>query len=163
MTLAPTSANASDIVAPQSQLLDSSDAPLQVGSTAPDFRYKLSDGVEKQLSDFQGKRVILNFWATYCEPCREEMADLGQVQSRYNDVVVLAVNREEKLFRVTDFAQEVQPKIALIANPSGDISRRYQLRGVPVNFFINSDGTISAIHIGVVSSELISTYLQRTR
>lgn len=65
---------------------------LEKGDQAPDFELKTLDGQTASLSDYKGKKVLVNFWATWCKPCRTEMPDLDAIRSEYDQVEVLAVN-----------------------------------------------------------------------
>ena len=97
------------LIAAESRLLDSADQAVvpRQGDAAPDFEYTLGDGTTHKLSDLRGKKVVINFWATWCEPCRVEMPDLQKVSQESGDqVAVLGVNWREgadgpKLARAT--------------------------------------------------------------
>lgn len=126
------------------------------GETAPDFEYSLSDGTTQKLSDLRGKTVIINFWATWCEPCREEMPDLQRVATSHADsVVVLGVNKLEQAELMPPFAEEVKVGFLLIANPTGDISQRYGVRNIPTSFFVAPDGTVGEWHLGIMTYDEI--------
>ncbi len=147
-------------IAISSELLDNaSGAPLNTGEMAPDFEYTLPDGTTHQLSDHRGERVMINFWATWCAPCRAEMPD---IQSAYNDqdFVVLAVNRNEELELITEFADQLGLSIPLIVNQDGDIGDAYGARGLPTTYFINSDGTVHLRHAGIMDREFIEQRLE---
>ncbi len=151
------------VVARDSALLESGgSAPLRVGDVAPDFSYTLDDGTTHRLSDLRGQKVMINFWATWCPPCRAEMPDIQEAATRYADqgFVVLAVNSGEEVALVEAFAQEFGLTIPLIANPSGDISNAYGARGLPTSYFINTDGTIGFRQVGMVSTETIAARLE---
>lgn len=151
-------------IAAESQLLDSSGITLMpnVGEIAPDFAYTLSDGTTHKLSDLRGKKVLLNFWATWCEPCRAEMPDLQRATAVYGDqLVVLGVNKLEPVAVIPPFADEVRVSFTLIVNTKGDIPSRYGAKNIPTSFFINTDGTIGSRQIGVMSYDVIKLHLDQ--
>lgn len=166
--LAPTPAatTSNPVIATESKLLDTSGeiAMPNVGQAAPEFEYTLANGTTRKLSDLRGKKVIVNFWATWCEPCREEMPDLDKIQHEYgDDLVVIAVNKAEKLPRIEGFTGEVPVSFALVANPSGDISQRYGTRTLPNSYFINTDGTIGARELKVMDYDTIKQNIDALR
>ncbi|NJP06986.1 MAG: TlpA family protein disulfide reductase [Chloroflexaceae bacterium] len=151
-------------IAVESAMLDTTDTNLlEVGDRAPDFRYTLADGSQHRLSDFQGQKVLLNFWASWCPPCTHEMPDIQQAATTHaaDGLTVLAVNFHEEADVIESFATEHNLSIPLIANPSGDISTRYGVTGLPVSFFINTDGTISYKQIGLLNTDFIELRLER--
>lgn len=148
----PAQAAPGSIVAPESKSLDTGSAGLpEVGQPAPDFEYTLADGTTTKLSDLRGKKVIVNFWASWCDPCREEMPDLDKVRKEYGDnLIVLAVNKAEKIGQINRFTNQVPVGFTLITNSPGDIAERYRTATVPNTYFINSDGTIGARELVVL-------------
>ena len=142
-----------------SQLIQSS-APT-VGEVAPDFFLSLLDGTQRHLSDYRGKPVLVNFWATWCAPCREEMP---LIQSKYKetqkDLVVLGVNFDEPADMVKKFASDLNLTFPILLDPGGKISAVYHVNGYPTTFFIDADGIIRAEHIGSLSRSQLNSYLQ---
>jgi thiol-disulfide isomerase/thioredoxin len=135
-----------------------------VGQAAPDFQFTLPDGSVQKLSDLRGKKVVLNFWATWCLPCLDEMPDLDKVSKEYRDsVVIIGVNKAEGLEQIQRFTQEVSVSFALVANPEGDIAQRYRTINLPMSFFINSDGTVGARKLGVVDYTTIKRNVDALR
>jgi thiol-disulfide isomerase/thioredoxin len=154
------------VIAAESRLLDSSGATgmPNVGEVAPNFEYTLSDGTRHQLSELHGKKVLLNFWATWCEPCRAEMPDLQQVLANYGDsVVVLGVNKLETAAVIPPFAEELGVSFPLIVNTEGDIANRYGAKNIPSSFFINTDGTIGARRIGVMTYDFMKSQIDQLK
>jgi thiol-disulfide isomerase/thioredoxin len=154
------------VIAAESRLLDSSGGTgmPNVGEVAPNFEYTLSDGTRHQLSDLHGKKVLLNFWATWCEPCRAEMPDLQQVLANYGDsVVVLGVNKLETAAVIPPFAEELGVSFPLIVNTEGDIANRYGAKNIPSSFFINTDGTIGARRIGVMTYDFMKSQIDQLK
>jgi len=153
------------IIATNAKLLDTGSPVLpQVGEVAPDFQFTMPDGTTQKLSDLHGKKVVLNFWATWCEPCREEMPDLDKAYQKYaDDVVVLAVNKAEKVERIAKFNGEVPVGFTLIADPQGDVSTRYFTVNVPLTFFINTDGTIGSRELKVMTYTTIERNITALR
>lgn len=144
---APLAAN----VGTASAILERSTAGApSVGEIAPDFSYTMADGSIVTLSELQGRPVIINFWATWCLPCREEMPALNSALQANPDLVVLAINRNETVDAINRFQSELPLDFPLIANSRGDIADRYGVNTLPQSYFINRDGTVGAHHIGVL-------------
>jgi thiol-disulfide isomerase/thioredoxin len=152
-------------IAADSQLLDDTgDAVPRQGDLAPDFAYTLADGTTHKLSDLRGKKVVVNFWATWCEPCRVEMPDLQKASQEYGDqVAILGVNWREEADVIQPFAEEFAVTFPLIANPTEDITRRYGMRFAPMSYFINTDGTIGYRQIGVMNYDFMKERLDQLK
>ncbi len=147
-------------VAAESRLIgDARGALLQPGDVAPDFRYTLG-GAQLTLGALRGKKVLLNFWATWCGPCKAELPELNRVATRHSDTVVVAVNRLETLEQVAAFASATPLGFTLVANPDGDIAERYAAKNIPTTYLIDPDGTIGAIHIGQLDGPAIDQLLE---
>lgn len=150
----------SGLVATQSAMIDKGRERPQIGQTAPDFRYTMADGTEQRLSGLRGKRVILNFWATWCTPCKHEMPVLQGVATEQADsLVVLGINRLESAEAIGRFADEMGLTFPLVTNEDGDITERYGARQLPMTYFIDSNGTISALVLGPIDAETIAKHL----
>lgn len=151
------------IIAVDSRLIGEPDGKqLDVGALAPDFAYTLADGSVHTLSELRGKKVMINFWATWCPPCRAEMPDIQDALNRYGNegFTVLAVNRNEALNQIQAFADEMGLTLPLITNVAGDISDAYGARGLPISYFINTDGSISFRQIGIMNANFIAQRIE---
>ena len=116
---------------------------------APDFKLSLLNGGETSLSDFSGKPVMLNFWATWCPPCREEMPYLQQIhEQRSADVVVLTVNMAENPGDVEEFIREFGLSFPVLLDSNGDVAQQYGVRAIPTTFFIDKSGILQGVKIG---------------
>ncbi|NNJ10865.1 TlpA family protein disulfide reductase [Chloroflexales bacterium ZM16-3] len=147
-------------LATQSAIIDASGGRPTDGEAAPDFSYTMADGSVHTLSELRGKRVLVNFWATWCMPCREEMPELQQTATDNSEnLVILGVNRNEAPDAIAKFGNEVGVTFPLIANIAGDIGDRYGATSLPMTYFINSDGTISSRQLGGLSPALLAKHL----
>jgi cytochrome c biogenesis protein CcmG/thiol:disulfide interchange protein DsbE len=138
----------------------------QEGFYAPEFELTTLNGEEVALSDLRGKAVLVNFWATWCPPCRTEMPAMQRVYDDYSrgEFVVLAVNTtyQDRSADVVDFVAEQGLKFPILLDNTGAVSNRYQIRSMPTSFFIDPDGLISEIVIGGPMSEaLLRTRVDR--
>jgi peroxiredoxin len=139
-------------------LLD--DREVAINKPAPDFAVRDLDGKIVRLSDFHGKTVVLNFWASWCPPCRAEMPDLLEIYEERladDDFVVLAVDKltEDTVSAVESFAAEFGLTFPIAFDGSDDIFQRYGVRGLPSTFFIDRDGIIRARTLGPVFGNLL--------
>ncbi len=124
--------------------------PPQEGGPAPDFALQGLDGRIYRLSELRGRAVLINFWATWCGPCRTEMPAIEEVYRRYADgrLVVLAVNVEEDTDRVAPFVQRLGLSFPILLDRDGAVSRRYRVTGLPTTYLIRPDGTIDGVRLG---------------
>jgi peroxiredoxin len=111
---------------------------------APGFSLPDLTGKKVQLKDFRGKWVFLNFFATWCGPCREEMPGMERLFRTHGDkgFVVLAVNLQETAKTVRPFVQELKLSFPAVLDAEGKVSREYGVRALPVSFLVGRDGNI---------------------
>jgi len=128
---------------------------------APDFQLKTLDGTSQVLSDFLGKTVMINFWATWCPPCRAELPLFERFADRYSeDFVILAINSGEELSDVQAFVDMYPYDLIFLLDPSNSAGTSYQVRGLPTSVFIDPEGFIQYIHIGQLDEQLLTLYLE---
>lgn len=128
----------------------------ETGRAAPNFRLASLDGADLTLTDFRGRWVLVNFWASWCGPCRGETPDLQALYERASGrgVVVLGVNQQEPLETARGFAREFGVTYPVILDRSGVVSAAYRVgRGLPVSFLVDPDGVITRIYLGRVTAE----------
>jgi cytochrome c-type biogenesis protein len=135
---------------------------LGEGEAAPNFRTQNIRGELVTLEDFQGKVVLLNFWATWCQPCREEMPEFEQAERDYGDrLVVLPVNLEETPEQIVTFAEDEDIDLDFLIDQKGTIHERYNVTGYPTTYIIQPDGTMLFKHPGPITLEQIDDYLEQ--
>ena len=134
---------------------------LAVGNLAPDFSLTDLEGSEVSLSEFRGQVVLLNFWATWCAPCRVEMPSFQTYYENYRsqEFVVVGIDFNEPEETVRQFAQELGLSFPLLLDPGGEIQDLFNIRGYPSSVFIRPDGTIGILHIGIMVESQLDTYL----
>ena len=137
--------------------LSSSPSPRE-GFLGPDFHIETLDGNLVTLSELRGKVVVVNFWATWCPPCRAETPALEKSYEQYKDsgVVILGVNltNQDVISEVESFIQEFGLTYPILLDRDGSISNSlYQIRGLPTTFFVNREGIIRTVLVGGPMSE----------
>lgn len=144
-----------------STLVGASEAALrvEVGQPAPDFQLDTPEGATLQLSDFRGQAVVLNFWATWCAPCRAEMPDLQAIHDEHADprtLTVIGVDEMESAESVLAFADELDLSFPMALDRNGELAEVYGLIGLPGTFFIDADGILRARVLGQLHGELLT-------
>ena len=133
---------------------------VKVGDKAPDFTIKMGDGTTKQLSDLRGKVVWVNFFATWCPPCRKELPHLEKevykaFKSR-DDFEVLVIGREHDWATVNKFKKDNNYVLPFYPDAKREIFSKYAKQNIPRNFVIDKDGNISVASIGFNEKEFKS-------
>lgn len=130
----------------------------EVGAQAPDFTLQNLVGEEVSLRDLRGQVVLINFWATWCGPCRLEMPT---IQARYNDggFAVLAVDFDESAEQVQAFMNELGLSLPALLDDGGRVQELYRVRGYPTSFFVDEQGIIRIFHIGEMNADILEDYL----
>lgn len=127
-----------------------------LGYLAPDFTLQDLNGQSVSLSSFRGKPVLLNFWATWCPPCRKEMPELQEFHRRYGDQVVLVgVNWGEGTSTVKRFLDQLGVSYPNLIDERGTAFVLYRLTGIPESFFIDPEGYLRGAWIGPLTAEEI--------
>lgn len=119
-----------------------------IGEAAPNFDLKTLDGTTVKLSDLKGKNVIVNFWATWCGPCRDEMPDLEKFYQEYKgkDLEIIAINLtsyEHNEDNIGAFVETFELSFPVLLDKDGAMYDQYQVYNVPTNYFINKNGIVA--------------------
>ncbi len=126
-------------------------------STAPDFTVTDSDGNEVRLSDYFGKPIVLNFWASWCPPCKEEMPYFEDAYKQYPEVQFLMVNMttsdRESLSAAKEYIEEEGYSFPVLYDTKGEAAMTYVASSIPMSFFIDKDGGLVTYAVGMLSAE----------
>jgi len=138
--------------------------PQTLGSPAPEFTLKTLAGGTASLSDYTGRPVFLNFWASWCKPCRGEMSDIIAAYDAHKNehLQVLAINLtdRERMADARRFADEFQMPFPVLLDEKGKVRKRYALRGVPTSVFIDAQGIVRLVNPGPITGETIQRGLE---
>jgi peroxiredoxin len=139
------------------------DVDPTLGSLAPDFTLTSVDGKSVSLSQFHGKTVLVNFWATWCGPCQIEMPAIQSRFEQFKDdgLIVLAVDFDESRQAVAEFRDDFALTFELLLDPGAEVQKLYRNRSYPASFFIDSEGVIQVQHIGVMTEGQLDNYLEQ--
>ncbi|MEM6430550.1 MAG: TlpA disulfide reductase family protein [Deinococcota bacterium] len=146
-----------------------------VGDPAPAFALADVHGQPLRLSDFAGRPLVINVWATWCPPCREELPIFMHAQERLtaqgDDALIMLLNNNEAAGTAAAFLEQEQIQLIAAFDPSrqqrdsfdldraSDVIRDYRVRGMPTTFFIDATGIIQAIKVGAVTSSELAELL----
>ena len=137
---------------------------IEQGDTPPQFTLQTLDEEQVKLSDYKGKKVILNFWASWCQPCRKEMPVFQAYSEQHDDVVVLAVNMTHKdsgLEKIKSFVTDNGLTFTVVLDEEGDVSNAYRIINIPSTYFIDEDGLIQQRVEGEVNEKKIKQYIEQ--
>lgn len=148
-----------------SATIEQSDAEVGIkrGNLAPDFKLMDTGGETVQLSDYRGKRIVLNFWATWCPPCRAEMPHMEKVYEQHEeDTVVLGVNlthTEKNTSDIEAFEQDFELSFPILLDAEGSVSDNYRIVAYPTTYMIDRNGVIHEIYMGAINDEVMNRSL----
>jgi len=120
------------------------------GQTAPDFVLKSATGENLRLSEYRGDVVMINFWATWCGPCRQEMPLLDELYGRYQRVGfnLLGVNIDDDSRRAMAMVNELGIKFPVLFDEDKKVSKLYEVEAMPLTLLLDREGTVRHIHHG---------------
>ena len=120
------------------------------GQTAPDFALKSSTGENLRLSEYRGDVVMINFWATWCGPCRQEMPLLDELYSRYERVGfnLLGVNIDDDSRRAMQMIEELGVSFPVLFDARKEVSKLYEVEAMPVTVLVDREGNVRYVHHG---------------
>ena len=139
---------------------------LDAGNRAPDFTLTDINGETVKLSDYRGKKVLLNFWGTWCPPCKAEMPHMQKYYEKFKDegIEILAVNAtvtESSPDNVAKFVEDYGLTFTIPLDEKNQVSSLYEILSFPTSFFIDSDGVIRSGAIGGMTEEFIGNELRK--
>lgn len=132
-----------------------------VGQPAPNFSLTTPEGETVELARLRGAPVVLNFWATWCGPCRAEMPELQAIYEdrRPRGLHVIGVDIQDSAEAVTAFRRSLGITFPTPLDSDGAVTRRYLVRGVPTTIVIDSDGIVRDIHVGPINRRALDQKL----
>ena len=131
------------------------------GAGQPDFTASTLTGETVRLSDYRGQVVMLNFWATWCPPCRAEMPTIKAAYESYHDqgFTVLAINNAESAAQIQPFAQTLALQFPIVLDTRGQLQNVFGISAYPTSLFISPDGEIYARHSGMLDPQRLYDYI----
>jgi cytochrome c biogenesis protein CcmG/thiol:disulfide interchange protein DsbE len=135
-------------------------AKLENSSLANDFALENLKGESVRLSDLRGKVVVVNFWATWCIPCVEEMPSFQEFQNQYPDFVMLGIDQQEGLEQVRTFLEGKGIEYQILLDYNAKVAGSYKVFMLPTTFFIDQDGMIRFRHYGIMTPDQMAYYLR---
>ena len=150
----------------QAQVLDTLNAigglasPSSTGEgLAPDFTLSTQDGKQVSLSDLRGRPVVINFWATYCVPCRVEMPLLQRTADQHPKLVLLLVDERDSSSAARSFISQLQIRSAVPLDTDGKVGDLYRITGLPTTIFLRTDQTIEGRYIGQTNEQILGPHI----
>jgi len=136
--------------------------PNLIKTKAIDFKLKDLNGEELSLSDLKGKKVFLNFWATWCPPCKAEMPEIEKLyeETKDSDLVIVAVEIGEPLTTVKSFIDSNKYNFKVLLDSDQSVASKYGISSIPTSFFIDAEGNIISKRIGAMNIDQMKAYIK---
>lgn len=136
----------------------------KTGYRAPQFSLPALDGKTYSLDNLGGKPVVLNFWASWCGPCRVEAPELVRLHEKYEgsiEIYAINVTSSDSIEGARTFAEGYNFNFPVLLDEKGDVSRKYGIQPIPTTFFVGADGTIVDHVIGLVDPQTMEAKFKR--
>lgn len=145
--------------------IDNKGRGLEKGDLAPDFTLSYPDGSRKRLSDLKGQAVVMNFWASWCAPCKEEMPEFAKAHRRYSDqgVVILGINAQETAEQAQKFLDQTAVPFTVALDTRGEVMQAYNVRGLPTTVFIDREGRIAVRYAGLLTAQQLEAFIAQIK
>jgi cytochrome c-type biogenesis protein len=163
-TVVPTpAASALNSIAGAAAAYKGPESGTDIGNVAPNFESVTDAGKPVKLADLRGQVVVLNFWATWCAPCKVEMPEFEKAYQTNgnNNFTVLAINNMESLDQVKTFRQQMNVTFPMVMDEKGELQRQYGVVSYPSTYVLNKDGVIIAKQFGPMTGEQIDTLVNK--
>jgi len=149
--------------APSSQAVGAVPPP-KVGARAYNFALNDLEGNPVALSDFRGKKVMVNFWASWCGPCRSEIPAMVELYDEQHGqgFEIVAINVGEDPARAMDFTERFGMRFPVLLDPAGKVAMAYRVQGLPTSVFVDDQGIIRAGSVGALTKSAMRRYLDLT-
>lgn len=149
-------------VNPSEDLENESVSTIEIGKKAPNFTLESLNGEKISLDDLKGKKVLINFWATWCPYCVQEMPDLNKlyVENKDKDLVVLAVDIGETKETVESYLKDKNYEFTVLLDKNGEVANQYMIRGIPTSYLIDKEGKIKSIQMNMMTYEQMNELIK---
>lgn len=143
--------------------LQKDNTSVGINDSAPNFSLNSLEGTEYELDKLKGKGVLVNFWGTWCKPCKEEMPYMEELYHEYQDqgFEILAVNVSETEVAVKGFVNEYGLTFPVLIDTRSDVLDAFQVSPLPTSFFIDSKGKIVSIKTGTMTKKMIEDEIKK--
>jgi peroxiredoxin len=133
----------------------------RVGQPAADFQVASPDGTPINLAQYKGRPVWINFWASWCAPCRAEFPDMNEVYLKRQEsgLVLLAISFSERPEEVASYLERARPDFTIGVDPDGTVAGQYRVLGLPTHIFIDAEGIVRDVRVGPMNQELMQEKL----
>ena len=133
-----------------SMVLSASAYAVDIGQAAPDFELPNPAGASVKLSSYKGKVVYLDFWASWCGPCKQSFPWMNEMQSRYGakNFQIVGVNVDQKSDDAKEFLKENKATFDVVFDNTGKIPKTFAIKGMPTSMLIGADGKVISVHTG---------------
>lgn len=130
-----------------------------------DFTLEDLDGNMVSLSDFKGKKIFINFWATWCPPCKAEMPDIEKLyqETKDGDLVILAVNIGDDKRTVQDFITKNKYSFKVLLDTDSKVGELYQASSIPTSYFVDTEGYLDDGRVGAMTLETMKAYVNNLK
>jgi peroxiredoxin len=138
---------------------------VAVGDSAPDFALIDMDGNKHRLSDYRGQGVFLNFWGTWCPPCKKEMPYINNQYHQFKDrgVQLMSVDIQESPLAVQQFADRLKLDFPIMIDPEKEVMNTYGVDLLPATFLIDKDGKVVKYHTGELTENMIKEFMEKIK
>lgn len=145
-----------------SPILEELIASISLGQEAPDFTLMSIFDEQITLSDYRGKAVLLDFWATWCGPCEKEIPELSKLNSKYGEIglVIISINLRENKSAVKSYAEKKGMNWITVIDPDGKVAEKYGVTAIPTLVLVDKHGVIASIYIGLTPESILASKIE---